>query len=70
MSAKKRMIADLLFGVQVVCATLFCGAYAVRSLTDVTGSSIAQFGLVAAFLVFNLALGVGAHRSAPSRVTR
>ena len=70
MSAKKRIIADLLFGVQVVCATLFCGAYAVRSLTDVTGSSIAQFGLVAAFLVFNLALGVGAHRSAPSRVTR
>lgn len=70
MSSTKKFIADLLFGVQIVCAIVFCGAYALRSLTDVTGSSIAQFGLAAAFLVFNLALGVGAHRAKASRGTR
>jgi hypothetical protein len=63
-------MADLLFWVQVAGALLFCGAYIVRSIEDVTGSSVAQFGLVAAFLLFNLALSAGAHRASPSRVTR
>lgn len=70
MSSKKRMITDLLFGVQIIGATLFCGAYTLRSLKDVTGSSAAQFGLVATYLVFHLTLGLGAHRASPSRVTR
>lgn len=70
MSSKKRTIADLLFGVQIVGALVFCGAYFMRSLHDVTGSSIVQFSLVATYLLFHLALGIGAHRAAPSRVTR
>ncbi|MBI2065046.1 MAG: hypothetical protein HYT62_03285 [Candidatus Yanofskybacteria bacterium] len=70
MSAKKKAIADLLFGVQIVGALVFCGAYFLRSLHDVTGSSLVQFGLVATYLLFHLALGVGAHRASPSRVTR
>lgn len=70
MSSRKRMIADLLFGVQIIGAFIFCSAYILRSLEDVTGSSIAQFGLTIAFLGFNLALGVSVHRAAPSRVTR
>ena len=70
MSSQKKMIADFLFGVQIIGALVFCGAYALRSLHDVTGSSIAQFGSVAAFLAFSFALGVGAHRASPSRVTR
>lgn len=61
---------DLLFVVQIIGAIVFCGAYALRSLTDIRGSSIAQFGLVATFLVFHLWLGVGAHRASPSRLTR
>lgn len=70
MSWKERTVADLLFGVQIVGALVFCGAYFMRSLHDVTGSSIVQFSLVATFLLFHLALSVGAHRAAPSRVTR
>ncbi len=70
MFSRKNMIPDLLFVVQIICATVFCGAYAVRSLTDVTGSSVAQFGLVVLYLLLHLALGIGAHRAAPSRSTR
>ncbi len=70
MSKKKRAVADLLFGVQILGALLFCGAYFFRSLDDVTGSSLVQFGLVATYLLFHLALGIGAHRAASSRVTR
>lgn len=70
MSAKKRLIPDLLFGVQIIGAVVFCGAYILRSGTDVTGSSVAQFGLVATYLLFHLALGIGAHRASPSRLTR
>ena len=70
MSGKKRMVADLLFWVQIIGAVIFCGAYVLRLVTDVTGFSLAQFGLATAYLVFHLALGIGAHRTAPSRVTR
>ncbi len=58
----KRMITDLLFLIQIIGAVVFCGTYAFRSLTDVRGSSVAQFCLVAAFLLFHLTLGIGAHR--------
>lgn len=70
MSLKKKIIADLLFGVQIVGAFMFCGAYVHRSLTDVTGSSVAQFVLFALYLMFHLGLGIGAHRASPSRLTR
>lgn len=63
-------MADLLFGVQIIGATLFCGAYIHRATYDVTGTSIVQFGTVIAFLSFNLMLGIGAHREGPSRNTR
>lgn len=70
MSRKKQMISDSLFWVQIIGAVVFCGAYILRSLQDVTGSSVVQFGLVAMFVAFNLALGIGAHRAEPSRLTR
>ncbi len=70
MSSFKKRIVDLLFGVQIIGAVLFCGAYFLRSLHDVTGSSVVQFSLVAAYLLFHLALGISAHKVAPSRVTR
>lgn len=64
------MVADLLFGVQIVGALVFVGAYVMRSLHDVIGSSLVQFSLVVIYLLFHLALGIGAHRVSPSRVTR
>lgn len=70
MSAKKQTIADLLFVVQIIGAALFCGAQFFRSLVDVRGVSIAQFGSVATYLLFHLSLGIGAHRVKPSRLTR
>lgn len=70
MSFQKKTIADLLFWVQIIGAIVFCGAYALRSLTDVSGSSVAQFCLVATFLLFHLWLGISAHRASPSRLTR
>lgn len=64
------MIADLLFWVQIFGALVFAGAYMERSFHDVTGSSLVQFSLVVIYLLFHLALGIGAHRVSPSRVTR
>ncbi|HYD93632.1 MAG TPA: hypothetical protein VEB18_04255 [Candidatus Paceibacterota bacterium] len=69
MSFAKKTITDLLFGVQLVGAVIFCGAQFLRSLEDVHGVSIVQFALATAFVVFNLFLGIGAHRAQPSRVT-
>lgn len=70
MSSRKQLTADLLFGVQVIGALVFTGAYIIRSLDDVTGTSLVQLGLVVTYLLFHLALGIGAHKTAPSRVTR
>jgi magnesium-transporting ATPase (P-type) len=66
----KKIVSDMLFVIQIVGALVFCGAYFFRSLHDVKGSSLVQFGLVATYLLFHLALGVGAHRASPSRITR
>ncbi len=70
MASRQKMIADLLFGVQIVGAVFFCGGYALRSLYDVTGTSIAYFLLSVGFLLFHLWLAIGAHRASPSRVSR
>lgn len=70
MSLSKKTIADLLFGVQLVGAILFCGAQFLRSLEDVHGVSVIQFTAACAFVVFNLFLGIGADRVQPSRVTK
>ncbi len=69
MSTNKKIVADTLFWLQIFFAFVFCGAYFYRSLHDVTGSSLVQFGLVATFTLLHLALSIGAHKSAPSRVT-
>lgn len=69
-SQTEKLVADSLFLLQVVGAILFSGAYVLRAIHDVTGSSIVQFGLVALFLAFHLMLSVGAHKTKPSRLTR
>ncbi|MCI0542365.1 hypothetical protein L0Y69_01230 [bacterium] len=67
MSFQKRLIADFLFVIQIIGAFIFCGAYILQSLEDVTGSSLAQFGTVATFLLFHFALGIGAYKAKPGR---
>lgn len=69
MSTKKRVIADLLFGVQVVCTLIFGGAQFVRMLSTTKGVSVSWFTFWLVFLVVNLALAIRAHRNQPSRVT-
>lgn len=62
MSFQKRLAADFLFAIQIIGAFVFCGAFTLRALEDVTGSSLAQFGLVITFLLFHIALGIGAFK--------
>lgn len=69
MSFSRKTFTDLLFAVQIIGALVFTGAQFQRSLTDIHGVSIVQFGLATAFVAFNLILGLGAHRAQPSRVT-
>lgn len=69
-SLLNRRIGDILFGAQIIGAILFCGAQFFRSLVDLRGVSLAQFVMAATFLFFHLALGLGAHRMGPSRLTR
>lgn len=69
MSSRKKMIADLLFGVQIVCTLIFGGAQFVRMLTTSKGVSISWFVLWEAFLILNLILAAKAHKNQPSRVT-
>lgn len=66
----EQTIADLLFGVQIVGAFIFCASYFFNSLDDITGSSLVQFCLVEVFLVLHLALAFGAYQVFPSRGTR
>lgn len=68
--SRKTWLADLLFVLQIIGASVFCGAYALRATTDVTGSSIVQFSLVGAFLFFCLTLSIGAYQTKPDRATK
>lgn len=69
MSSRKKMVADLLFGVQIVCTLIFGGLQFLRMLTTSQGVSITWFGFWEVFLVLNLVLALRAHRNQPSRVT-
>lgn len=69
MSSGKKMFADSLFGVQLVCTFLFGGSQFLRMLTTSQGVSISWFASWQVFLVLNLVLAIRAHRNRPSRVT-
>lgn len=70
MSHGQKRIADGLFWFQIFGALAFSGAYIERSLHDITGTSLAQKGLVVAYFSFHGALAVAAHRTYASRLTR
>lgn len=66
---KKRIIADSLFGVQIVCTLLFGGAQFLRMLTTSQGVSASWFLSWEIFLALNLTLVFNAHKKQKSRVT-
>lgn len=66
----KRIVADLLFGVQILFAIIFGGGQIYRMLTTGTGVSIGWFVFWEVFLLLNLILAIRAHKNQPSRVTR
>ena len=70
MSSKKKLIADLLFGVQIVGAFILCGSQFFRLLETTKGQLLSMFLVMEAFLCLHLMLAAGAHRAQPSRITR
>lgn len=69
MSQRKKMIADSLFGVQIICTFTFGGSQFLRMLTTSQGVSISWYVSWLVFLVLNLVLSIRAHRIQSSRVT-
>ncbi len=69
MPLEKRMLADLLFLVQIICAVAFGGSQFFTMLNTSQGVSISWFATWEVFLVLNLFLTIRAHRNKPSRVT-
>ena len=70
MFLKKKLIADLLFWIQIVCAFILCGSQFFRFLETTKGQLLSMFLIMEAYLYLHLMLAVGAHRAQPSRVTR
>lgn len=70
MSRKKRIIADLLFWVQLICTLIFGISQFIKTLTATEGINVSMFWSWQFFLSLNLALVLKAHRNKPSRVTR
>lgn len=70
MSAKKRLIADLLFGVQIVSALVIFGSLFFSLLHTTQGQSFSLLLLMVAYTVLHLWLALGANKAQPSRVTR
>ena len=70
MSSKKKLIADLLFGVQLIGAVALCGSQFFRLLETTKGQLLSMFLGYQAFLVLHLVLAIGAYRAEPSRITQ
>lgn len=69
MSFNKKIIADILFGIQIICTFAFGGSQFLRMFTTSQGVSVSWFLFWEVFLVLNLVLAVRAHGNQPSRVT-
>lgn len=70
MSLKRKLIADFLFLVQIICAFILCGSQFFRFLETTKGQLLSMFLIMEAYLCLHLMLAVDAHRAQPSRVTR
>lgn len=70
MSAKKKLLADLLFAVQIVFAFVLGVSQFLRMLETIQGVSLTMFFSMEIFVGINLFLAIRAHRNQPSRITR
>lgn len=70
MSSRKKLIADLFFGIQIISAFVLCGSQFFRLLEITQGQLLSMILLVEAFLFVNFLLAIKAHRVQSSRVTR
>ena len=70
MSRKKRIVADLLFWVQLICTLIFGISQFIKTLSTTEGISTSMFWSWEFFLTLNLIMALKAHRNKPSRVTR
>lgn len=67
---KTRMIADLLFWIQLIGAFVLAGSQFFRLLETTEGQLLSVFFVVVVFMALHLLLAIGAHRAQPSRITR
>ncbi len=70
MRAWKARLADLIFGVQLVCGITLCTANVVRFLRTTQGVSLGMLICMDVFMLVSLVLVTRAHRIQPSRVTQ
>ncbi len=67
--SKKKIIADLLFGVQIACTFIFGGVQFWNLLKTTQGVSVSWYAFWEMFLALNLWLAYRSHKAEPSRVT-
>lgn len=70
MSSEKNLMADLLFGVQMIGAFVLAGSQFFRLLETTKGQLLSMFIGIEAFLCLNLMLAASAYREQPGRVIR
>lgn len=70
MSSEKNLIADLLFGVQIIGAFVLAGSQFFRLLETTKGQLLSMFIGIEAFLCLNFMLAASAYREQPGRVIR
>lgn len=69
MTANKKLTADFIFILQICLALVSGGSQFLRLLTTSQGVNVSWLASWLTFLLINLGLTIGAHRSRPSRVT-
>lgn len=69
MSSRKRLIADLLFWIQVIGIAIACGSQFFRLLETVEGISLSMFLLNEAYFLMSLLLAMATHKAQASRIT-
>lgn len=70
MSSQKKLIADLLFGVQIIGAFVLAGSQFFRLIETTKGQLLSMFLGMEAFAFINILLAISAHREQPSRAVR
>jgi hypothetical protein len=70
LSTRKRFIADLLFGSQLVLGVFFAGSRIVRMSQTLQGILLSEFILIGSFCALNLGLAITANRVQSTRISK